>query len=263
MARLALVTGASSGIGEAYAERLAADGWDLILVARRRDRLEGLSRRLQGKHGIVARTREADLTDTDQLTALCVEAAEMELDLLVNNAALAHYMPFAELPLDTTRALVELDVLAPVLLTRAAISGMVERGRGGIVNLASLLAFSGAWEGPHLPRRAVYASSKSFLVTFTQLLAIELRETGVRVQVVCPGVVHTEFHSRQGIDLSAVPRMDPAAVVQASLLDLERGIVVSIPGAPDASSFQTLVAAGAGLQDLTRTVELPDRYVES
>ena len=259
MASLALITGASSGIGEAYAQRLARDGWNLALVARRRDRLEDLARRLD-EHEVNVRVIAADLADETQVAPLLAEVAEMELDLLVNNAALAHYMPFAELPMETAQTLARLNVLTPVLLTRSVVPGMTGRGTGAIVNVASLLAFSGAWKGPQLPRRAVYAASKSFLVTFTQVLASELRDTGVRVQVVCPGVVRTEFHSRQGIDLSAVPRMDPADVVTASLHDLERGIVVSIPGASDESTLDAVMSAQGELQGVTRVVELPDRY---
>jgi uncharacterized protein len=260
MARLAMVTGASSGIGEAYAEQLAREGWDLVVVARRRDRLDELAGRLTREHGVAVRVIDADLADIEQLGALRAEVLDMRLELLVNNAALAHYGPFAELEPEAANALVELNVLAPVMLARAVLPAMVDRGAGAIINVASLLAFSGAWEGPHLPKRAVYASSKAFLVTFTQVLASELRETGVRVQVVCPGVVRSEFHSRQGMDLSAVPRMEPDDVVRASLLDLERGVVVSIPGAPDESSLEAVVTAQGELIDMTRTVELPDRY---
>ena len=212
-------------------------------------------------HGVVVRAIGADLAKEAELTALVDEIAQMELGLLINNAALAHYMPFTELAPEAAEQLVELNVLAPVLLTRAALAGMVERRTGSIVNVASLLAFSGGWEGHHLPSRAVYAASKSFLLTFTQVLAGELRETGVQVQVVCPGVVRTEFHSRQGIDLSEVPRMSSEAVVQASLLDLERGVVVSIPGANDNSGFEAILAAQRAFQGTTRAVELPDRYV--
>jgi short-subunit dehydrogenase len=232
-------------------------------VARRRERLEELDGRLTSEHGVAVRVIEADLSDVSQLTALAAETAELELELLVNNAALAHYMPFAELPPDAAQALVELNVLGPVLMTRSVLPGMVERGVGSVVNVASLLAFSGGWEGPQLPRRAVYAASKSFLVTFTQVLASELRETGVRVQVVCPGVVRSEFHSRQGMDLSAVPRMEPEAVVQASLLDLERGTVVCIPGASDEAALAAIVDAHRELQGMTRVVELPERYTTS
>ena len=263
LARLALVTGASSGIGEAYAERLARDGWDLVVVARRHDRLDALARRLAGDYDIHARAIAADLADAAQLNRLLAEITEIEVSLVVNNAALSHYMPLADLPLETAQSLVDLNVLAPVLVTRSVVPGMIERGEGRIVNVASLLAFSGDWDNPQLPRRAVYAASKSFLLTFTQVLASELRGTGVRVQVVCPGVVRTEFHSRQGIDLSAVPRMEPADVVTASLYDLERGVVVSIPGASDESALREVMAAQGELQSMTRMVELPDRYAEA
>jgi short-subunit dehydrogenase len=260
---MAMVTGASSGIGEAYADRLAREHWDLVVVARRRERLQELASRLTSEHGVGVRVIEADLSNVSQLTALAAEAAELELELLVNNAALAHYMPFAELPPETAQALVELNVLAPVLMTRSVLPSMVERGVGSVVNVASLLAFSGGWAEPQWPRRAVYAGSKSFLVTFTQALASELRETGVRVQVVCPGLVRSEFHSRQGMDLSAVQRMEPGAVVQASLLDLERETVVCIPGARDESALEAIVDAQRELQGTTRVVELPERYATS
>jgi len=255
-----MVTGASSGIGEAYAERLAQEGWDLVVVARRRDRLDDLAGRLTSQHGVAVQVIDADLTDVQRLGALAGEVTSMELEMLVNNAALAHYMPFAELEPEAAQGLVDLNVLAPVLLTRAVVPGMVEREAGAVINVASLLAFSGSWEGPHLPRRAVYAASKAFLLTFTQVLAGELQDTGVRVQVVCPGVVRSEFHSRQGIDMSAVSRMEPEAIVQASLFDLERGAIVSIPGAADESAFDAVVASQGELMGLTRAVELPDRY---
>jgi uncharacterized protein len=263
LARLALITGASSGIGEAYAERLARDGWDVVAVARRRDRLDRLARRLTDDYDVYARVIAADLGDEAQVTTLLAEVAEMELGLLVNNAALAHYMPLADLPLETARSLVQLNVSTPVLLTRSVVPGMVERGAGAVINVASLLAFSGSWEVRHVPPRAVYAASKSFLVTFTQVLADELRDTGVRAQVVCPGVVRTEFHSRQGIDMSPVPRMDPADVVTASLHDLERGVIVSIPGARDESALQAVMTAQGELQSITRAVELPSRYADA
>jgi short-subunit dehydrogenase len=260
MGRLAMVTGASSGIGEAYATRLAEDGWDLVLVARRRDRLEQVAARLHDAHGTSARVIDADLADPARVTELSAEAAGLSLGLLVNNAALAHYMPFATLPAEPARELVDLNVLAPVLLARAVIPGMVERGEGAVISIASLLAFSGAWDRDFLPMRAVYAASKAFLVTFSQILAGELQGTGVRAQVVCPGLVRSEFHSRQGVDMSAVPRMEPESIVRASLADLERGVVVSIPGAPDEAAVGELEAAAAPLLSATRSVELPARY---
>jgi uncharacterized protein len=254
------VTGASSGIGEAYAARLARDGWELVLVARSRDRLDAVAARLRADHAAAVRVIDADLADRDRLAALCEEAGRLPLGLLVNNAALAHYMPFAELPAERAAELVDLNVLAPVLLTRAALTGMLERGSGAVINVASLLAFSGSWESPSLPRRAVYAATKSFLVTHTQILATELEGSGVRVQVVCPGVVRSEFHTRQGMDMTGRSRMEPDAVVEASLADLGRGVVVSIPGAAGEGAADGVFAATQGLMPVTQAVELPERY---
>ena len=260
MGRLAMVTGASSGIGESYATRLAEDGWDLVLVARRRDRLEQVAARLTGAYGAAVRVIDADLADPVRLEELSAETAGLSLGMLVNNAALAHYMPFATLPAEPARELVELNVMAPVQLARAVVPGMVARGEGAVISVASLLAFSGAWDNEYLPKRAVYAASKAFLVTFTRILAGELKDTGVRAQVVCPGLVRSEFHTRQGVDMSAVPRMEPESVVQASLADLERGVVVSIPGAADDAALGELDAAAAALLPVTRSTDLPARY---
>jgi short-subunit dehydrogenase len=254
--QLALVTGTSSGIGEAYAERLARDGWDLIVVARRRDRLEELAARLPTDVRIV----EADLASDAGREAVTRIVAESPLQLLVNNAGLAHYMPFVELPPDAARELVDLNVLSVVLLSRAALTGMVARGTGAIVNVASLLAFSGAWEAPHMPRRAVYAATKSFVLTFTQILAAELDGTGVRAQVLCPGLVRTEFHARQGFDMSGRTRMEPADVVSASLADLERGVAVSVPGLDDEAVLESVLATQGALAAYTAATSLPARY---
>lgn len=259
MGDLAVVTGASSGIGQAYAERLARDGWDLVVVARRRERLEDLAGQLGREHAVNVRVMAADLARHEQLLALCDELARLPVVMLVNDAALAHYMPFVDLPAESADELVHLNVLAPVLLTRAVVPGMRERARGAVINVASLLAFSGPVEAPGLPGRGVYAASKAFLVTFTQILAAELRDAGVRVQVVCPGIVRSEFHSRQGMDISA-PRMEPDMIVQASLLDLERGQVLSIPGLPDESVLDQFLSAEQELLRFTRTTELPARY---
>ncbi len=260
MAEKAIVTGASSGIGRAFAERLAADGWDLVVVARRRDRLNELADRLMGEYGVSVTVVEADLGQPDQLERVCEKVSALRVGMLVNNAALAHYMPFAELPAALARESVQLNVLAPVLLTRAVVGGMRERSRGAVVTIASLLAFSGAVDEPWLPARAAYAGGKSFLVTFSRILAAELRGTGVRVQVVCPGVVRTEFHSRQGLDMSAVPRMEPEDVVTASLLDLERGEIVCVPGLEDLSPLERAAEVERELIGSARTRELPVRY---
>ena len=261
MARLAMVSGASLGIGEAYARRLAADGWDLLVVARRRERLDELAAGLQAAHDVSVRTIPADLSRYDDVMNVCEALEEEPVEMLVNNAGLAHYMLFAELPADQARELVDLNAAAPVLMTRAAVTGMIARERGSIINVASLLAFSGTADAPFLPKRAVYAATKSFLVTFSEVLAGELLPLGIGVQVVCPGVVRSEFHSRQGMDMSAVPRMDPDQVVEASLIDLANGVVVSVPGLADSDALTRLESVSDELVSVARTADLPERYL--
>jgi uncharacterized protein len=260
MAGLAVVTGASSGIGEAYAERLAADGWDLVVLARRGERLGELAARLEQAHAVTVRTIQADLARSEEVARVCGEIGAVPVDMLVNNAGLAHYMPFAELPPEQGAELVDLNVLAPVLLARAVLPGMLARSYGTIINVASLLAYSGAVRAEFLPKRAVYAGSKAFLVTFSQALAAEVGDRGVTVQVVCPGVVRSEFHTRQGLDMSAVPRMEPSQVVAASLADLASRVLVSVPGLGDTGALARFDAASQELVGAARTAELPARY---
>jgi short-subunit dehydrogenase len=259
MSKLALVTGASSGIGWAFAERLAAGGYDLVVVGRRLDRLEELAASLSH---VKVRPLAADLaTDAGVDTVAEVCAAE-PLTMLVNNAGVAHYMPLAELPAGQARELVHVKVVAPTMLSRAAVSGMQARGEGTIINVAGMIAFSGPASHSQLPRRAVYAGSLAHLVAMSQTLRAELEGTGVRVQVLCPGVVATEFHERQGLDLSAVPRMSAQDVVTACLRGLELGEVVCAPGVEDASLldavFRADLAAFAG-----QSPKLATRYLTS
>jgi short-subunit dehydrogenase len=260
MPGLAVVTGASSGIGEAYAERLAADRWDLVVVARSGERLSELAARLNQAHGVTVRAVQADLSRSEEVEHVGGEIGAMPVDMLVNNAGLAHYMPFADLPAARATELVDLNVLAPVLLTQAVLPGMLAPSRGTIINIASLLAFSGTVQAPFLPKRVVYAATKSFLVTFSQALAAEVRDRGIQLQVVCPGMVRSEFHSRQGMDMSAFPRMEPGQVVEASLADLADGVLVSVPGLDDTEPLGRLEAANLELVRVARTAELPARY---
>ena len=260
MPGLAVVTGASSGIGEAYAERLAADRWDLVVVARTGERLSELAGRLNQAHAVTVRAVQADLSRPGEVARVGAEIGALPVDMLVNNAGLAHYMPFADLAAAQAAELVDLNVLAPVLLTQAVLPGMLERSRGTVINIASLLAFSGAAQAPFLPKRAVYAATKSFLVTFSQALAAEVADRGIQVQVVCPGVVRSEFHARQGMDMNAVPRMEPGQVVEASLADLADGVLMSVPGLGDTGALARLDAASSELMGVTRITELPARY---
>lgn len=237
----ALVTGASAGIGEAFAERLARDGYDLILAARRRDRLEAIAERLAKETGAGIEVFALDLTKASELARLEERAASDEsLTLLINNAGFGGYRPFVELDPAVAEQLVDVHVTATVRLTRAVLPGMIARGRGAIVNVASLLAFSGTLALDRLPKRAVYAGAKSFMVTFTQTLAGELAGTGVRAMVCCPGVVKTEFHEVQGMDMSQAPRMSSSDVVTATLAGLELGEVVCVPTLEDSSIIERL-----------------------
>jgi uncharacterized protein len=137
-----------------------------------------LTTRLAEAHAVTLRAIQADLAHLEEVERACGEIAAMPVDMLVNNAGLAHYMPFADLPAAQAAELVDLNVLAPVLVTQAVLPGMLARSRGTVINIASLLAFGGAVETAWLPKRAVYAGTKSFLVTFSQALAAEVRDRG-------------------------------------------------------------------------------------
>ncbi|OBG70460.1 short-chain dehydrogenase [Mycobacterium sp. E3298] len=256
MTKLALITGATSGIGRAYAERLAADGYDLVIVGRRERRLAAF---VDAHPEVKVRTVVADLSNSDDVDRVAEICTTEPLTLLVNNAGVAHYMPLAQLPASKARELVNVKVLAPTMLTRAAISGMQQRGTGAIVNMAGMIAFSGPAPHSQMPRRAVYAGTLAHLVAMSQTLAAELEGTGVVVQVVCPGVVATEFHERQDMDVSALPRMSADDVVTASLRGLQFGETVCAPGVEDTNLldavFQADLAAFAA-----QSPELATRY---
>jgi short-subunit dehydrogenase len=240
MSKLALVTGATSGIGKAFAERLAVDGYDLVIVGRRKDRLEEFA---ASHPEIRVRTVAADLSTDEGVDAVAEVCATEPLTMLVNNAGVAHYMPLAELPADKARELVHVKVVAPAMLTRAAVAGMQERGEGSIINVAGMIAFSGPAPTSVMPRRAVYAGALAYLVAMSQTLSAELEGTRIKVQALCPGVVATEFHERQGLDMSAVPRMTADDVVTAGLRGLELGEVVVAPGVEDASLLDAVFHA--------------------
>lgn len=224
----ALITGASSGIGEVYARRLAAEGSDVVLVARRLDRLQVLADELAG-HGVTVEVIDADLSDHDDVAVVeqRLTAAEDPVDLLVNNAGFGTSGAFAELPVERELAMIELNVSAVVRLTHAALVAMADRGTGTIVNVSSLAAFQ------PLPKSATYAATKAFVLSFTQAVAHEARPTGVRFQAVCPGLTRTEFHSANDFDVSWLPQFvwqSAEDVVDASLAALDRPRVVVVPG---------------------------------
>jgi len=270
----ALITGASAGIGTAYAERLARDGYDVVLVARRRERLEELAARLQRETGGRAEVLAADLTDAKALGRVEARVADDEaLALVVNNAGFGAYRPFAEVEPAVIDSLINIHIRAVARLTRAALPGMIRRGSGGIINVASLLALSGSipanpqpFHGavapahPPLPYRATYAGAKAFMMVFTEALAGELTGTGVRVQVCLPGMVATEFHTVQGMDASNRPRMAAADVVTASLAALARGEVVCVPSLGDPEPIARLTEVQREVLRSAFTPVLARRY---
>ncbi|MEW2573461.1 SDR family NAD(P)-dependent oxidoreductase [Streptomyces sp. NPDC047070] len=240
MTKLALVTGATSGIGKAFAERFAADGYDLILVGRRQERLQEFA---SAHPDTTVRTITADLATAEGINTLAEICAIEPLDMLVNNAGVSHYMPLADLPAEKAQELVSVKVLAPTQLMRAAVGPMRQRGTGTILNVAGMIAFSGPADSSVMPRRAVYAGTLAYLVAMTQTLAAEVEGSGVTVGVVCPGVVATEFHSSQGLDMSAVPRMSADDLVTGALRGLELGEIVSAPGVEDHQLLQDVFTA--------------------
>jgi hypothetical protein len=228
MASLALVTGASSGIGRAFAERLGRAGYDLIIVGRRRDRLDAVAAALPDRDVTVV---AADLGTQEGIAHVVDIIGARPLAMLVNNAGVSHYMPLHVLAAEQANELTSVKVTAPTLLTRAALPGMLGAGAGTVVNVAGMLAFSGpAPAAPAPAQRAVYVGTLAFQVAMTQTLHAELNGTGVTAHVVCPGVVATEFHSVQGMDMSAVPRMSAEDVVAAALRGVELGETVIAPG---------------------------------
>ncbi|GAB7190973.1 SDR family NAD(P)-dependent oxidoreductase [Kineococcus sp. NUM-3379] len=241
MGGLAVVTGASSGIGREYARRLAAQGVDVIAVGRRQERLDELEAEFPE---VDVRTVVADLATQDGIEEVIAAVGDEPVTMLVNNAGVAHYKAFTELPPAQAAELVGVKVLAPTLLARAVAPGMVARGAGQIVNVSGMIAFSGPASLEQVPlRRAVYAASLAHSVALSQTLHAELSPHGVHVQALCPGAVATEFHERQGLDLSAVPRMSAADVVTASLRGLELGETVTAPGLEREDLLQRVFAA--------------------
>jgi short-subunit dehydrogenase len=224
----ALVTGASAGIGDAFARQLAAAGTDLVLVARRAERLESLADELRAG-GVQVDVVAADLTDRADVGRVAerLTDAERPVDLLVNCAGLGSAGPFVDGDLDTYHQIVDLNVTALVDLTHAALGAMQERGRGWVLNVSSL--------GGHAPgpKFAVYSATKAFVTSFSESLYEELRGTGVHVTVVCPGATKTEFGAIAGTeadDLPALLQQSADEVVAEALAATAAGKAVKVTG---------------------------------
>lgn len=230
--KLALITGASSGIGAAFARIAAANGFDVALVARREDRLEALASELADAHGVTARFRSTDLCDPEAPNSICnwLRAAERKVDVLVNNAGYSIPRSFAGTDLAAQIKYLELSVNGPVSLCRHVLPGMIERGWGRIINISSITAFSSGGKG-----HTLYPASKSFIVKFSQSLNAEVSSKGVFVTAVCPGFVDTEFqHANNMADkMSSTPKFlkqTAEEVAREAWRRNDRGVEVVVPG---------------------------------
>lgn len=227
---LALITGASSGIGAAFATALAQQRYDLIVVARRLDRLDELARSLQRSHGVKVESLAADLTRDQDLAQVEQRiAAASHLDLLVNNAGFGSRGKFFETDLARQDQMHRLHVLATMRLTHAALAGMVPRAKGSIINVSSVAGF---WQAPG---NVSYCATKCWMNSFTEGLALELAgaRSPVKVQALCPGYTRSEFHDAAGLNrhhIGAGMWMSAEEVVAASLRGLEQGQTFVIPG---------------------------------
>jgi uncharacterized protein len=222
---VALITGPTSGIGEGFARRYAADGYDLVLVSRDAGRLKALAAELSNEGGRNVEVLPADLADAAGRDAVA-ERLAAGVDVLVNNAGLGTSGEFWTADPALLQRQLDVNVTAIMQLTRAALPAMIDNRAGTIINVSSV---AGLLSG----RGSTYSASKAYVVSFTEGLAAGLRGTGVGIHVVCPGYVHTEFHDRAGIDMTSLPSfmwLEVDDVVRETLAEVARGNVLIIPG---------------------------------
>ncbi len=257
---VALITGASSGIGATYADRLARRGYDLILVARNQQRLEDLAARLRHSDAQVEILR-ADLASKPDLARVEQRLRDDgRITMLVNNAGIGATRSFIGADLDLLETMIHLNVVAVMRLAGAVVPGFVARKRGTIINIASVVALA-----PEL-LNGNYSGTKAYVLNFSQSLYNELREHGVRVQVVLPGATRTEIWERSGIDISSLsPKSLMAAdeMVDAALVGLDQGEVVTVPSLPDIGDWDAFNAARLALAPGLSRDHAAQRYKSS
>ncbi len=233
----ALVTGATSGIGAAFARQLAAEGQDLVLVARDVDRLEVTAAALRSAHGVAVEVLPADLTVEPDTTAVRTRLSDVDrpVDLLVNSAGIGLPGRFWQTPLADQERMFHLNCTAVLRLSHAALRAMVPRGRGDVVVVSSMSGFAPTVRGS-------YGASKAWATAFAESLSGQLAGTGVHVSALAPGFVRTEFHGRAGLDMSRVPGfmwLSAEEVAATALRDHRAGKVLSVPGA----QYKAILAA--------------------
>ncbi len=228
----AFITGASAGIGASYAKELAKKGFDLILLARRKERLQALAHKLESDYSISCEIITADLANSDEINTVVNHIHQIEnLDILINNAGFATIGDFADIPLEKSMRMFHVHMTSSMQFCHAALQGMLKRKRGAIINVSSMGAFL------LTPGNVVYDATKSFLATFSENLSLEVRDEGIKIQALCPGFTRTEFHEVGdfiNFDRRVVPNslwMMPDEVVFLSLKALEKNKeVVFVPG---------------------------------
>jgi short-subunit dehydrogenase len=221
----ALITGATAGIGAAFARRLAEDGYDLVLVARDGKRLDDVAAELTSRTGTAVSVLPADLSTDDGCAAVEQELGT-PVDILVNNAGISLNQPFLRSTAEDEARLLRLNVHAVMRLTLAALPGMTERRHGAVINVSSVAGFGAVMPG------STYSASKAWVTNFSESVALSVRPFGVRVMALCPGYTRTEFHQRAGINMSKTPEwmwLRADDVVRDALRDLGKGKSVSVP----------------------------------
>lgn len=221
----ALITGASSGIGRGFAEKLAAETHDLVLVARNQDRLEALASHLTTQYGVACEVLVADLSKVRERAKVerRLRATGQPVEILVNNAGFALNDPFLQTSDKAEQALLDVMVTAPMRLSHAVLPSMVERGRGAIVNVSSVAAWT---------HSGTYSAAKAYINVLSESLSQQLAGTGVTVTAVCPGLTHTELHQRAEMDVDDLPEwlwLDIGEVVDQGLADAMAGKAISVP----------------------------------
>lgn len=252
----ALITGASTGIGAAYAERFARRGHDLVLVARDKEKLEALANRLRQENGVAVDVLPADLTQTRDLAVVETRLREdTQIGILINNAGIAQSGSFTAQTPDSIESLIALNITALTRLANAVAPRFVQAGEGSIVNISSVVALAPEFA------MTVYGATKAFVLFLSQGMNVELSSKGIYIQAVLPAGTYTEIWQRAGIDINHSTKfMEVGALVDAALVGFDRRETVTIPPLHDATRWETLDASRQALLSDIKQAEVAERY---